>query len=512
MQELYHHNKQKFLSKVLILSLITIINYTFAQISWIKSGEPVLEPGQPGEWDDGGVAGQTVIFEEGIYKMWYGGSDGSTFRIGYAYSSDGLIWTKYDEAILGPGISGSWDNVLVYFPWVYKVDATYHMWYLGGNGNIERVGHATSLDGLSWTKDPANPVINIGTSGKWDDENVAPGPVYFDGTIFKMLYSGYDGTYYRGGYATSTDGSNWTKSADPILDVGVAGSWDTPRINPCSVIYNPNTSLYYLFYAGGAFANWRIGYATSTSYDGPWTKNSSILIDVTPGSWDNAFVSFPSVIYDLTNNIYKMWYMGGSTIAGAIGYATADVVLPVELTSFTASSNGKEVALNWSTATELNNLGFEIQRCNVQNEFFTIGFVEGNGTTTEQRRYIFADQNPGNGKNFYRLKQVDFDGTYEFSNVIEVEWKAFNSFLLEQNYPNPFNPATRIGFGINNKANVEITVCNSIGEEIAVLLNEEKDPGYYRVEFNGTNLPSGIYFYQIKAGEFSETKKMILLR
>ncbi|MCW8996017.1 MAG: T9SS type A sorting domain-containing protein, partial [Psychromonas sp.] len=122
------------------------------------------------------------------------------------------------------------------------------------------------------------------------------------------------------------------------------------------------------------------------------------------------------------------------------------------------------------------------------------------------------DRNLYNGKYYYRLKQVDFNGTYEYSDVVEVEWRAFNSFLLEQNFPNPFNPTTIIGFGIQNKSDVKITILNAIGEEVAVVLNEEREPGYHTVEFNAANLPSGVYFYQLKTGEFVLTKKMLLLK
>ena len=115
-------------------------------------------------------------------------------------------------------------------------------------------------------------------------------------------------------------------------------------------------------------------------------------------------------------------------------------------------------------------------------------------------------------KYFYRLKQVDFSGTYEYSDVVEVEWRAFNSYLLEQNYPNPFNPTTTIGFGIKEKSDVKITILNSIGEEVAVVLDEEKDSGYHTVEFNAANLPSGVYFYQLSAGQFTSMKKMLLLK
>ena len=188
------------------------------------------------------------------------------------------------------------------------------------------------------------------------------------------------------------------------------------------------------------------------------------------------------------------------------------VFVPVELTSFTAMVNGKEILLSWSTASELNNLGFEIQRSTGGEEFFTIGFVDGHGTTTEQQNYSFADKKLDNGKYYYRLKQVDFNGTYDFSEIVEVEWRAFNSYLLEQNYPNPFNPTTTIGFGIKEKNQVKITVLNAIGEEVAIVLNEEREPGFHQIEFSANNLPSGVYFYRLQAGTFTEVKKMMLMK
>jgi hypothetical protein len=189
-----------------------------------------------------------------------------------------------------------------------------------------------------------------------------------------------------------------------------------------------------------------------------------------------------------------------------------DWPLPVELTAFTATSNGKEVLLNWSTATELNNYGFEIQRSSNEKDFFTMGFVKGFGTTTEQQSYSYADRSLSNGKQYYRLKQIDYGGSFEYSQVIEVEWRAFDTYLLEQNYPNPFNPLTTIGYGIKEKSNVKMIVVNAIGEEVAVLVNEEKESGYHNVEFNASTLPSGVYFYKLQAGEYTAVKKMILIK
>ncbi|MDH3269047.1 MAG: T9SS type A sorting domain-containing protein [Ignavibacteria bacterium] len=212
-------------------------------------------------------------------------------------------------------------------------------------------------------------------------------------------------------------------------------------------------------------------------------------------------------------------------ISGTPDWATGDgwvwvydPSIPVELTSFTASANGKEVTLSWSTATEINNSGFEIERRIItgviSGDWNKIGFTPGFGTTTEPKEYSYVDNISGINANAlaYRLKQVDFDGSFEYSDEVYIDKLTPVEFVLEQNYPNPFNPATTIGFGVQNKSSVKITVLNAIGEEVAVVLNEEREPGFYQVEFNATNLPSGVYFYQIRAGSFVETKKMILLK
>ncbi len=195
------------------------------------------------------------------------------------------------------------------------------------------------------------------------------------------------------------------------------------------------------------------------------------------------------------------------------GKATLFEIVPVELTSFTATANGKEVTLNWSTATELNNQGFEVQRKFGSNDFVTIGSVKGHGTTTSPNNYTYVDKLTDAGKYFYRLKQIDYDGKYEYSQIVEVNWSPFITYKLEQNYPNPFNPTTTIGFGIPEKGSVRLSVLNILGEEIKVLLNEEKEAGYHSIDFNGSDLPSGVYFYRILAAkDFVSTKKMILLK
>ena len=191
-------------------------------------------------------------------------------------------------------------------------------------------------------------------------------------------------------------------------------------------------------------------------------------------------------------------------------------IVPVEISLFTAKTNGAILTLFWQTATETNNSGFEIERSqmskvNGQTDWKRIGFVEGKGTTTEIQRYSFTDK-PEPGKYKYRLKQIDFDGTFAYSSQIEAEVKAPNVFSLEQNYPNPFNPNTLISYQIPVNSNVSLKVYDVLGNEILTLLNEEQLAGKYEVEFNATILPSGIYFYQLQAGNFVESKKMVLMK
>jgi photosystem II stability/assembly factor-like uncharacterized protein len=317
---------------------------------------------------------------------------------------------------------------------------------------------------------------------------------------------------------TTNGGSNWIEQhQNPSVDGGL--------------------SVFFTDYENGWVVGWN-GIIMQTSDGGTnWSIYSSNLYGET---FDDVFFVDSNNGWIAGGGFYKIlkttdggenWYLVNLPVSSGLasifftdentGWATGangtilhtiNGSVPVELISFAATTNGNEVILNWSTATELNNQGFEIQRSIEGVEFFTVGFVNGYGTTSEKHNYTYADKNLVNGEYYYRLKQVDYNGSYEYSDVVEVEWRAFNSYLLEQNYPNPFNPTTTIGFGVENTSNVKIEIINSVGEEVAVLLNEEIEVGYHKVEFNASALSSGVYFYQLRAGHFIETKKMLLLK
>ena len=186
---------------------------------------------------------------------------------------------------------------------------------------------------------------------------------------------------------------------------------------------------------------------------------------------------------------------------------------PVELSSFTATVNRNSVNLNWSTVSELNNSGFDIERkAATGNDFTKVGNVSGNGTTNSPVNYTFTDR-ANTGKYNYRLKQIDLNGNFEYFNLSnEIEVGVPNSFAMSQNYPNPFNPSTKINYDLPVDGIVSIKLYDLTGRQVASLVSEAKIAGYYTVSFDASNLASGMYFYRISAGSFTSTKKMALVK
>jgi len=196
-----------------------------------------------------------------------------------------------------------------------------------------------------------------------------------------------------------------------------------------------------------------------------------------------------------------------------IGAYEYDSQIPVELTSFSATSEADKVLLKWSTATETNNQGFEIERKQDNSGWEHIGFREGNGTTTEPKEYIYIDDISTLKLTSlaYRLKQIDFDGSFEYSEVVEVEVMP-TQFELSQNYPNPFNPSTTIMFSLPEETQLKINIYNVLGELVETLAEGIYQAGYHKVTFNASSLPSGAYIYRIENSQYAQTRKMLLLK
>jgi hypothetical protein len=222
-----------------------------------------------------------------------------------------------------------------------------------------------------------------------------------------------------------------------------------------------------------------------------------------------------------TTYTWRVFAYNALGISGFSNMAVATTFIPVELTSFTAELSGREIMVNWATATELNNRGFDIER-KMDGEWEKVGFREGRGTSTIESFYSFIDKFTYEsfiGTVTYRLKQMDFDGTYAYSPEVEVDVDFTpKEYTLYQNYPNPFNPVTTIKYSLPFESNVRIAIYNILGEMIAVLVDETKQVGFHDYNWNASNLASGIYIYTIEAKSvagdknFSSVKKMILMK
>jgi hypothetical protein len=189
--------------------------------------------------------------------------------------------------------------------------------------------------------------------------------------------------------------------------------------------------------------------------------------------------------------------------------------LPVELTTFIAAAKNNAVFLNWKTVTETNNYGFEVERCAVSTErqaWNKIGFVSGNGNSSSDKEYSFTDKNISGGSKFnYRLKQIDNDGTFEYSSSVEIEIIPLQ-FELSQNYPNPFNPSTTIQFSLPVQTQLKINIYNMLGELIKTVSEGMYESGYYNITFDASELSSGTYIYRLESNDFIETKKMLMIK
>ena len=233
------------------------------------------------------------------------------------------------------------------------------------------------------------------------------------------------------------------------------------------------------------------------------------------GYWSSGFFSeggsFRSV--DVTNGTStEIAAFGQFETLTAFNVNAVCATIPVELTSFSANVSDGAVVLNWYTATELNNSGFEVERKSQNTDWARIAFVPGSGTTTEGRNYSYSDNSITSGTYTYRLRQVDFDGSFEYSQEVNVDVTPTMDYALQQNYPNPFNPSTKIRFTVPEASVVKLAVFNAIGEEIKELVNNYYTAGSHEIIFNASNLSSGIYFVKMESGSFVSTRKMTLLK
>ncbi len=211
--------------------------------------------------------------------------------------------------------------------------------------------------------------------------------------------------------------------------------------------------------------------------------------------------------------IYPFWMRAdGVSLSVWVAHVIDSTTVPVELTDFSTKINGDEVLLSWETSSEINNQHFEIQRSIANSDFHTIGVVNGNGTSTENHKYSYTDKLSSKGVYAYRIKQVDYDGSFKFSNVLEVKYSGVKEFTLYQNYPNPFNPATTIGYELPEAGYISLKIYDVLGNEVALVDQGFKQAGLHETVFDGRSLSSGIYVYSIQLNNKIFNKNMIILK
>ena len=313
------------------------------------------------------------------------------------------------------------------------------------------------------------------------------------------IYATYGG-YNTSGTLTSrhvwystNQGTSWTDISGNLPNVPV----HTLVINPVS-----SSTLY---------AGTETGVYSTTNNGGTWSSfNSGMPL----------YVPTDELVLQASTNVLFAFTHGRSA------WSSGSNPVPVELTSFIVASHGSNAALKWETATESNNYGFDVERKTIAltsalrdggngfvGDFEKIGFVVGAGTSSAPREYSFTDVNIPAGKYSYRLKQIDRDGQFKFSESVDIGVNAFPKiFGMEQNFPNPFNPSTTIRYEVPIRSHVSLSVFNTLGEKVVTLVNQNKEPGEFNVAFNAARLASGVYLYRMDAGSFSETKKLVVMK
>ncbi len=265
----------------------------------------------------------------------------------------------------------------------------------------------------------------------------------------------------------------------------------------------------------GRAARYELRFATSppdTGHLEAWFLNATPVPGLpAPKPADSLEAQIVTGLQPMTTYYFALRSYDDAGNASPISNIASATSLEVELANIQVSVTDGGVRLSWTTASEKNNLGFEIQRRNGNRPFAAVGFVPGKGTTTEPQHYQFVDRNLPGGTYFYRLKQVDVSGQFQLYPEIAVEVPQPKRFALYQNYPNPFNPETTLRYDVARRAHVRLAVFNILGRPVAVLVNSEQSPGRYKVTLNASGWPSGIYFVRLFVGGRTFTRKMVLI-
>lgn len=521
----------KNLLKLWLLATVFAVGVgeAFGQFTWTKDARNPVFSGVNGTWSTH-VFCPSVLFnsDSARYEMWFNATIGPSaypnyrpYSVGRAISKDGINWTMYPSAVLSPD-AGKWDNVTIDAPEVIRENGQYKMWYTSWKDNTSPnyLGYATSADGIHWTKYSGNPIFGPGTAA-WE----AGGPWFvsilpFQGG-YKMWYTGYTADFGTTaiGYATSADGINWQRDAahSPVLNVGASGQWDDSYVREPNVLAIGDS--WYMWYVGDQTSGYgRTGLAVSKDGINSWTKygTNPILVPGGAGTWDAERTCVGTVLR--VGDTLHMWYDGWrpphTSYQYRIGHATSPYYdLWVRLV---APADGEDLKSN-SFRLSWNHTANPAVRYHLQlaTDSLFAQLMINDTTLTDTSDSVGGI---ANGTYYWRVSARNADVWGFFSNIrrvtvsvgIAADPDVPRQYELRQNYPNPFNPSTTIRYQIPKSSEVRLSVFDLLGREVSVLVNQRTDAGVHDVKFDATGLSSGVYFYQLRAGEFVQTKKLLL--
>ncbi len=490
---------KKILATSAILFLFILQNISAQGWQWIDTGFPVIifdMSFPPGQSDIGFAVGSTLTF----------GGDGIILKT----TNDGSTWSKISTDTL-PGLkavcftsvdvgyAGGYQNFLMKTTdggstWT-KIVIDSKLWYFN---NIEfwdaNYGIVVSYPSLIYRTTDAGATWGPSFGLKHSVEDLC----YADATTLYLV--GGDERIYK----STNSGFFWTE-----IDTGVAlhTYLGVEFYDVNFGIVTGEDGKVVVTTDGGT--NWTISNAGGNGlmHSAYIMNQSTAFVVGTPEQVYKSINGGISWISDFsggnTEAFYKVKFTENNTglICGSGGkfLINTDYVIPVELSSFTATVDGNDAQLNWTTKTELNNSGFEVLRSCVDNEWENIAFIPGSGTTTEPRNYSFSDKQLKSGSYSYRLKQIDFDGTFDYSDIVNVLISIPAEYSLEQNFPNPFNPSTVIEFSLpEDVGNAKLSIYNTLGEKVAELVNTTLVAGKYSYQWNAQNVATGMYIYELR--------------
>ena len=366
---------------------------------------------------------------------------------------------------------------------------------------------------------------DVSTGWYIDDVSLITGPYVLNSP--ESFESGFgDWSVDEGSWEAGTpiSGPDTAYSGSNCVGTNLEGNYEEPAdsrlISPPFLIPADSINAGVQYWHWYSFNNGDWGEVQISVDNGNWQTISPQFTNTSSGVWTNYYIAlsaYAGSIVRIAFNFHSENYLGGASDVSTGWYIdqitfVGVAIIPVELVSFTSGIIDGNVNLNWSTATETNNRGFEIQRRTDKTKFTKIGFVKGSGTTTEHNEYSYLDKPANSEKYYYRLKQTDYNGSFKYSKVIDLEYGMPDKYSLSQNYPNPFNPTTKISWQSPVSSRQVLKIFDVLGRAVATLVNEYKPAGKYEINFDASNFPSGIYFYKLQSGNFAEVKKMILLK